>query len=413
MTKSVVVIGGGLMGLSAALFLTDAGAEVTIIDSDAAGSGAAKGNAGWMCTTMVAPLPQPGVIVSTIKSLTNPTRALRVDPKAVPAMTPWLLRFAQHCTAKHYQAGRRALAHLNRHNHSLLDHMIDVGVVAAMTKEVMVPFHDVRMAEHFLHGLQAMEEFGGTTPEMLDGDGMRALVPALTDHINAGFLVPGDRALDPRAFVDSLIDVLKGRGVQFVEHATIASVTSRGAGRIESIATDQGTYGGDEFVLAAGAGSRLVAKHFGLKLAVVPGQGYNVALPTDVGLQHPMIFEEAHFVATPFADRIRLGGTMEFAGDHPAFDQRRVDAILRSMREFLHLDPTAHSDTWAGSRPMSADGLPFLGRPSRWNNMVVASGHGMWGLSLAPSTGAVVSELIIDGKASVDLTALHPDRFSR
>jgi D-amino-acid dehydrogenase len=83
------------------------------------------------------------------------------------------------------------------------------------------------------------------------------------------------------------------------------------------------------------------------------------------------------------------------------------------MREFLHLDPTAHSDTWAGSRPMSADGLPFLGRPSRWNNMVVASGHGMWGLSLAPSTGAVVSELIIDGKASVDLTALHPDRFSR
>jgi D-amino-acid dehydrogenase len=412
-SRSVVVIGGGLIGLSSALFLTDAGAEVTIIDSAAAGSGAARGNAGWMCTTMVAPLPQPGVITSTMKSLTNPTRALRVHPKAVPGLTPWLLRFAQHCTTKHHAAGRRALAELNRHNHALLDHMTDAGVVARMTKEVVVPFHDVRLAEHFLHGLHAMEEFGGTAPEMLDGDGVRNLVPALTDHINAGFLVPGDRALDPRVFVDTLIDVLKGRGVQFAEHAEITDVTSRSAGRIESIATTAGTHGADEFVLAAGAGSRLVAKHFGLKLAVVPGQGYNVALPTDDSLQHPMIFEEAHFVVTPFADRIRLGGTMEFAGDHPAFDQRRVDAILRSMRDFLHLDPTAHSDTWAGCRPMSADGLPFLGRPARWNNMVVASGHGMWGLSLAPSTGAVVSELIIDGKASVDITALHPDRFSR
>ena len=96
MPKSVVVIGGGLMGLSAALFLTDSGAEVTILDSAAVGSGAARGNAGWMCTTMVAPLPQPGVIQSTIKSLTNPTRALRVRPTAVPGLTPWLLRFAQH-----------------------------------------------------------------------------------------------------------------------------------------------------------------------------------------------------------------------------------------------------------------------------------------------------------------------------
>ncbi len=413
MTKSVVIIGGGLVGLSSALFLNEAGCEVTIVDAQAAGSGAARGNAGWMCTTMVAPLPQPGVVMGTIKSLTNPTRALRVDPKAVPRLTPWLLRFAQHCTTKHHTAGRRALAELNRHNHALLDHMVDAGVVTAMTKEVVVPFHDIALAEHFLHGLQAMAEFGGTTPEMLDGEGMRELVPALTDHINAGFLVPGDRALDPRVFVDSLIDVLKGRGVQFVEHAAITDVTSRGAGRIESVSTTQGVYGADEFVLAAGAGSRLVAKHFDLKLAVVPGQGYNVALPTDDGLQHPMIFEEAHFVATPFADRIRLGGTMEFAGDHPAFDQRRVDAILRSMRDFLHLDPSKHSETWAGSRPMSADGLPFLGRPAHWNNMVVATGHGMWGLSLAPSSGAVVSELIIDGKASVDITALHPDRFSR
>ena len=116
-------------------------------------------------------------------------------------------------------------------------------------------------------------------------------------------------------------------------------------------------------MLAAGAGSRLLAKHFDLRLSVIPGQGYNVGLPTSPGLQQPVIFEEVHAVATPFEDRIRLGGTMEFGGDHPPFDGRRVEMIIASMRKFLDLDWDDRFDTWAGSRPMSADGLPFMGTP--------------------------------------------------
>ena len=88
----------------------------------------------------------------------------------------------------------------------------------------------------------------------------------------------------------------------------------------------------------------------GLRLEVVAGQGYNVALPTSPGLGHPVIVEEVHAVATPFADRIRLGGTMEFAGDSPPFDARRVDAIVRSMRRYLDLEWAARRDAWAGSR---------------------------------------------------------------
>jgi D-amino-acid dehydrogenase len=143
---------------------------------------------------------------------------------------------------------------------------------------------------------------------------------------------------------------------------------------------------------------------------VVAGQGYNVALPTTPRLRHPVIVEEVHAVATPFADRIRLGGTMELAGDAPPFDQRRVDAIIRSMRRYLDLAWDERSDTWAGSRPMSADGLPLIGRTRRLTNVVIAGGHGMYGFTLAAATARAVAELIVDGTSSTDLRAFDPDR---
>jgi D-amino-acid dehydrogenase len=123
-----------------------------------------------------------------------------------------------------------------------------------------------------------------------------------------------------------------------------------------------------------------------------------------------VIVEEAHAVATPFADRIRVGGTMELAGDAPTFDPRRVEAILLSMRTFLDLDWESRRDTWAGSRPMSADGLPLIGRTRRFANVVIAGGHGMFGLTLSPSTAYAVAELVVHGRPSVDLSAFDPDR---
>ena len=143
---------------------------------------------------------------------------------------------------------------------------------------------------------------------------------------------------------------------------------------------------------------------------MVAGQGYNVALPTTELLGQPVIVEEVHAVATPFDDRIRLGGTMELTGGVPSFDPRRVDAIVRSMRRYLDLDWEGGWDVWSGSRPMSADGLPLLGRTRRFANVVVAGGHGMYGFTLAPATAAVVADLVVDGRTSLDLAPFDPDR---
>ena len=410
MSKSVVIVGGGLVGLSSALFLTEAGADVTIIDNAELGSGAARGNAGFMCTAIVEPLPAPGAIGNALKSLRDPMRALRILPKSIPSMAPWLLTFARNCTASRYQSGRAALAEFNRNSGAILERLSNQGAAVTLSRELLVPYHDVAKAEHHFEALQPMVEFGARIPDrVVDGDELRRLAPAITDHVRAGLVMPGDRSIDPRRYVDSVIEILRSRKVRILEHTEVTGVASSGD-RVRSLTTTNGTIEGEEFVLAAGAGSRLLGKHFDLRLSVIPGQGYNVGLPTSPGLQQPVIFEEVHAVATPFEDRIRLGGTMEFGGDHPPFDGRRVEMIIASMRKFLDLDWDERFDTWAGSRPMSADGLPFMGRPKRWRNVVVGAGHGMFGLTLAPPSGVAISELVMTGRTSTDISAFDPDR---
>jgi D-amino-acid dehydrogenase len=412
LTKSVVVIGGGLIGLSTALILADRGVEVTIVDSAALGSGAARGNAGFMCTTLLEPLAAPGAVKSAITSLRDPTRALRLHARALPGMVGWGVHFARSATAQRYVAGRKALARLNLRHAEALTLLGKVGAEVTLGAELVVPFKDPVLGVHFLKTLTPMADYGVTLPDgLLDGNELRRIVPVLSDEIRAGFVVAGDRSIDPRIFVDSMVGSLREQRVTIVEHAPITAVKRDGR-RIRSVSTSKGAYAADEFMLAAGAGSRGLANLFGVRVPVVPGQGYNVALPTSPHLHNPVIFEEAHAVATPFTDRIRLGGTMEFDGDTPRFDQRRVDAIVAAMRTFIHLDFSAPFDTWAGSRPMSPDGLPLLGRPKTHDNLVLASGHGMYGLSLAPVTALALSELIIDGYSSIDLADFDPNRFT-
>ena len=411
MTKSVVIVGGGLVGLTSAAMLIERGAHVTILDHGQLGGGAARGNAGFMCTTLLEPLASPGAVKNALTSLNDPTRALRVHARALPGMLGWGLHFARSSTSSRYNAGRIALARLNQRGSEALAQLGSFGAEVALGNQLVVPFHNPNVAQEFLARLAPMADFGVQLPTgLLDGDELRRVVPALTDHVRAGYIVPHDRSIDPRVFVDSLIAALRMRGATIIENAPLVSVRREGR-RVRSVTTELGTVSCDEIVLAAGAGSRRVGKLFDLRIPVIPGQGYNVALPVSTGLSNPVIFEEAHAVATPFSDRIRLGGTMEFDGDEPRFDQRRVESILTSLRKYLHLNWDARFDTWSGSRPMSADGLPLMGRPRDYDNLIIAAGHGMFGLSLAPASALALAELIVDGTSATDLSDFNPDRF--
>ena len=408
--KSVVIVGGGLIGLTSALALHERGASVTLVDRAALGSGAARGNAGFLCPTLLSPLPGPGMLRTAATALVTRDGPLRIRPRAVPSMLRWSIGFLRAANRPRFDAGQAALAAFGRDLDDRLTELAALGVDVSRGKDIVVPFHDVTFAERFHAELQRMGPLGVPGPgELLDGEGVRTVVPALTDHVRAGFVLPGNRAVDPGRYVDSLIVALRSRDVALLEHRRITGFDVIGD-RVRAVRTSGGSLAADEVVLAAGAGIRSLGRMLDLRLEVIAGQGYNVALATSARLAHPVIVEEAHAVATPFADRIRLGGTVEFAGDSPTFDARRVDAILRSMRPFLDLDWESQREAWAGSRPMSADGLPLIGRTRRFANVVIAGGHGMYGLTLAPSTARAVAELIVDGRPSIDLAAFDPDR---
>ena len=388
------------------------GAEVTVVDAAALGSGAARGNAG-LCPTLLAPLPGPGMLRNTARALVHRDGSLRIRPGAAPSIgqARWAVGFVRASTTSGGSRPGTPCATLVRSQPELLTQLAASGVDVAVGGEILVPFHDARLAERFHATLEHMVALDVPGPgALLDGGAVRRLVPALTDHVNAGFVLPGNRAADPRRFVDSLVTMLRSRGVQLLEHRTITGFDVVG-NRVARVRTAEGDVEGAELVLAAGAGlQQALGRRLGLRLEVVAGQGYNVALPTTERLGRPVIVEEVHTVATPFDDRIRLGGTMELTGGVPSFDPRRVDAIVRSMRRYIDLDWESGWDVWSGSRPMSADGLPLLGRTRRFANVVVAGGHGMFGFTLAPATAAVVADLIVERRTSLDLAPFDPDR---
>lgn len=409
--RHVTVVGAGAVGLTTALFLHEAGAEVRLIDHGPLGGGASRGNAGLICTAIVGPLAGPGAIVNALKSLPKADTPLRLHPGQLPRQLGWFVAFARACTKRRYITAQQALGRLNVSTPRLLDRIERAGGRIALGPELVAPFHDERLAHHYFEGLAPMGELGYQLPDrVLDGDEVRAVVPALTDHVNAGLLLPGERMTDPVDFVDSMIEVLTGLGVELLPDHQITAFQHT-AGHISAIDTDRGRLATDEVVLCPGAGIQRLGKLLGLRIPVIAGQGYNVVLPEHAGLRHPIITEEAHAVATPLPGRIRIGGTMEFGGDTPRFDQRRVDAIIRSTRRFLDVEWDQSTSPWAGLRPMSPDGLPLIGRTRHFDNLVIAGGHGMYGLTLGPATADVVSQLALTGRCDADVTAFAPDRF--
>ena len=220
--KSVVIVGGGLIGLTSALALHERGASVTLVDRAELGSGAARGNAGFLCPTLLSPLPGPGMLRTAAKALVTRDGPLRIHPRAVPSMLRWSIGFLGAANRRRFDTGQTALAALGRDLDDRVTELAALGVDVSRTKDIVVPFHDVPLAERFHADLQRMGPLGVPGPgELLDGAGVRAVVPALTDHVRAGFVLPGNRAIDPGRYVDSLIVALRTRGITLLEHRQV------------------------------------------------------------------------------------------------------------------------------------------------------------------------------------------------
>ncbi|QPP07969.1 FAD-binding oxidoreductase [Streptomyces bathyalis] len=408
--ENVTVIGGGLIGLLCAHYLRASGLEVTLLERDRVGSGAARGNAGGVCPDLVEPLPAPGVIGSAVRRLHRPDSALYIRPQLSADLMRFLFGFRRHATRSQHQAGASALADLAVNAFELFEGLEGAGVRTQVNKDgFLYAFASRTSAQMALRGFT---ELGAPVEREILGPGELAEIePSLSASARAGFLVQRQWSLHPGLFVDSMEQQLRDSGVTILEGARVTSTEeAHGQVRVHSSA---GSITSDAVVVAAGVWTREICRRTGIDLNLFPGKGYSFSVPIERTPRRLVHLGDAHVMINPMPDRIRVAGTMEFDRNHDRFNPRRVRAITAAARPYFKGVKWEHLENeWVGPRPMTPDGLPAIGRLPGRDRTYIAAGHNMLGLMLAPSTGVMITDLLTLGESTL-AKPFAPERIAR
>jgi D-amino-acid dehydrogenase len=418
MTAPMVVVGGGVVGLCTAYYLAEAGFEVEIVERSALGSGASRGNAGWVCLSHSTPVPAPGVVRYALRSLGRPDSPLYLRPLPDPAFVRWLWRFWRSSTPAAFRRGYTAVAELNRTTFDLFDGLREAGVDTTLTRPGMVhAFLSPAEARHHLAVQREMADGRYPLPDdVVTGDAARLLDGALSAKVRAAYLVEGEGVVDPEAFARGLGEALVVSGVKV--HENVEATGFRTAGeRVVALRTAQGEIPCAGVVITAGMRSSDLLSSLGHPLPLQAGKGYSFSVDLDPAPRHTLYFGERRAVASPIGSTTRIGGTMELSGNNNRLDWRRVVAVALASRHYLGRwfdDPDdligLIRDPWVGGRPFLPDGLPVIDRVPGYGNAFAATGHGMLGVTLGPVTGHRLAEYVRTGRRP---EVLAPFRFDR
>lgn len=406
----VVVVGGGAIGVCIALEAARRGAEVTLLERGAALAwGCSAGNAGLISPSHAAPLATPTAVRQGLRWMTKPDSPFYLRLR--PGVLPWLARFVWASTAEKARAAGRVIRSLSGASLAMHVELAANGLDTGLERRgVLYVYETEKGLAEGRH--EATEAAGaGLACEILDLEQARALEPALAASAAGGVYYPGDAHCDPLRFVLAVGAAAVEAGAT-IETRVEALGLRRRDGRVEAVVTTAGEVTAGSYVIAAGAWSPRLVRDLGLYLPVEGGKGYHVDLAAaGTGPRIPIWLQEARVIATPLDGRVRLAGTLELAGLDLSVDRRRVDAVLNAGRRGVAGLGGHVLEVWRGLRPLSPDGIPIVGRPESFENVVLATGHGMMGLTLAPITGRLVGELIAGEQPSHDLRPLRPDRF--
>jgi D-amino-acid dehydrogenase len=409
----VVVVGGGIAGLCAAYFLRRAGAEVQLLEARRVGRGASWGNAGWVTPAQAGPLPEPGLLSYGLRSLVDRESALYFEPRQLLRMLPWLARFARRCNETDHRWGRVALGELAARSIALLYEMAADGIAIELDRSpLLVAARDAGHAQRFLAGLEPVARLGFKIPDrLLSRDEVRALEPALSDAVASGFVIEPHCTVNPPAVVGALRERLIELGVEILEGTELRDIAVS-EGRVGALHTSAGIYPCGSVVLAAGAWLEPVGQLFGMRLPVQAGKGYSFEVHPARMPRHALLLLEPHVGCSPFGERLRIAGTMEFSGINARIDRRRVESIIRGAGKMLEpwseLDP---GSVWCGLRPIAPDGLPIVDRHPRLQNVFFAGAYSMLGMTLAAPAAAALAGFVLTGERPAVLSPFRASRF--
>lgn len=409
MQQDVVVIGAGAVGLSIARRLARGGAAVIVVDGRGPAGGASFGNAGLITPSHLVPLAAPGMVALGLRYLLNPNGPFRLTPRFDPALWGWLWRFARHCSEANVQRGLPVLKELLLRSRALVEaEMAELGGFAFESKGLVMLAETAKGRADLAHEAELSRKHG-VPAEVCDGARLEALDPLLSD-LTGGVYFPQDAHLEPAAYTQALAADLAAHGGRIL-CTQVRSLRREGDGY--ALDTETVELRATTCVLAAGAWSAKLLGPLGHHLPLEAGRGCSLTYekhPCDLRL--PLILHEARVAVTPMAGHLRLAGTMELSGLDERISEGRLRALANAFSRVLPhatLPPFEAATTWAGLRPCSPDGLPYLGfvQPG----LLVATGHAMLGISLAAVTGELVAQMLQHGNADSNLSALDPHRF--
>jgi D-amino-acid dehydrogenase len=410
----VIVVGAGVVGTACAYYLSKAGYPVTMLDRGKFGSACSHANCGFISPSHVLPLAMPGVIWSTLGSMFRSDSPFLIRPRFDLALWSWLWRFARRCNQRDMLAAGQGIQALLNSARSLYDELFASERIDCdwQTRGLLFVLQTAKAMEHHAGVEKLLRERFNMPARRYDGDAVMALEPALKPGLAGGWLYESDAHLRPDKLMDGWRAVLEARGVEIRENVEVTSFQSEGR-QCRGVVTAAGTLPADAVVVATGAWTPMLNKVLGCSIPIQPGKGYSLTMARPARCPvYPMMFEEHRVAVTPMREAYRLGSTMEFAGYDTTLNPKRLELLRKGARHYLH-EPEAEPvlEQWYGWRPMTPDSLPVLDRSPKMDNVWIAAGHNMLGVSMAPATGKLIAELLAGTTPHIDPKPYRVGRF--
>lgn len=411
--KSVVVVGGGIVGLCCALFLQNEGMQVTLIDNAEPGESTAKWSGGLLAVSEVFPLSKPSMLKRIPAALIHRNGPLTIRASAFPGILPWAMHFFANARASKIAATAQAMSSLMRHVYSDYQVLLE----ACDEKDLIGQRPVIQVFDHadglknyraHVHQSQAL----GFNIHELNALDIAGLEPMLAGKFAHGVMFNDWRAVnDTQGFLQALNKLFVKRGGERLQRKVTSLLEHKGCATGVMLDGDE-PHAADHIVIAAGMGSRHFFAQLGVSLPLIAIAGYKTLL-TDPGviLNHPIIYADGGFCITPMNRGLQIGGMMDFAGNGAKPDSRRAENIRQQAKALLPQLNLAQYENGVGYRPTLPDSKPVIDRSRRFSNVYMALGHGSLGLTLGATTGRIIAQLVAGKQPHVDIEPFNAERF--
>lgn len=413
----VLVIGAGINGLSAAWFLNEAGFNVTVADKGDGLNNCSFGNAGMIVPSHIIPLAAPGVISQGLKWMLKPESPFSIRPRLNREFLSWVWKFKQASTQKHVEQSAPVLKDLLLKNRELL-----VELEEAEQLDFDFQKNGLFMLCNTQKGFEEEAEVAEAIreqelpAEILTSEEVRQQFPKVKLKIKGGVYYPLDAHMHPNTLMVQLRNALIQKGVTFRNQTEVTHIDPSKEDEVRVKTSSGEVLIASKVIVCAGVWSAELGKTISVNIPMQAGKGYSLTLENPpFKTQHCAIFSEARATMTPMGGKLRFAGTMEIVGNKEQINPAKITGLKKSITHFLPDITERHfqgCDPWVGLRPVSPDGLPYIGNIKSHKNIYVSTGHAMMGMSLGLVSGKIIADLIQKGKSDHEHPLIAPDRYN-